>query len=110
MPSIIWKPITGHYYAYLQECFYDPTTKGPKTKNIYLGSTPEKAEEKLRRVVTDSEQLTFFVGEIYRKQPAGRPPADEKAVAVKALNTLSRRLKDEAVKAVILRAIKELEE
>ena len=110
MPSIIWKPITGKYYAYLQECFYDPKKKGPKTKNIYLGSTPNKAEEKLKRVVADSGQLTFLVGELYRKQPTGSPPADEIAVAVKAVDKLTDRFKDERVKAILTQALETLKQ
>ncbi|ACV64437.1 hypothetical protein Dtox_3729 [Desulfofarcimen acetoxidans DSM 771] len=110
MPSIIWKPITGNYYAYLQECYYDPQRKGPKTKNIYLGSTPKKAEEKLKQFVTDGEQLTFYIEELYRKRPTGKPPSDEIAVAVKAIDKLTSRFKDKRVKDILSQTLDALKQ
>lgn len=109
MPCITWKPIAYGYYAYLETTVYDQVKKGPTTKSHYLGSTPDKAEVKLKEMVQDQEELTHLLGELHRKQPAGKPPQDEAGKAIKALEKMLDRFKDERVKGVLKEAVLKLE-
>ncbi len=80
------------------------------TKSIYLGSTPKKAEIKLRRLIKDEKQLNQLINELYRKRPQGNPSRDEKSVAVNALSRLADRFKDMEVKEAINAAIKKIQD
>ncbi|HHW42536.1 MAG TPA: hypothetical protein GXX25_01765 [Desulfotomaculum sp.] len=105
MPSVTWKPIDGRYYAYLNECRYEREKKGPVTSSTYLGSTPERAAEKLRRLVQDEGEYSRLVDDLYRKRPAGKPPGSEEEKAALSLRRLARRYESprvqEAVKAAL---------
>lgn len=109
MSCITWKPIAYGYYAYLETTVYDQVKKGSTTKSFYLGSTLDKAEEKLKKLVQDQDQLTHLLDELYRKRPAGKPPQDELSKAIKALKRLSDRFKDERIKVVLKEAVTKLE-
>lgn len=110
MACVTWKPIRTGYFAYLDTSYYDPEIKGPRYKGTYLGSTPERAEAKLKTLVQDKEELTRLTEELYRKHPPGRPPQDEKAKAIKVLDRLINKTSDVQTMEILQEAINKLKE
>ncbi|MGI9862881.1 hypothetical protein SDD30_15995 [Moorella naiadis] len=109
MACIVWKPLVSGYYAYLETCLYDREKKRPKSKGVYLGSTPEKAAAKLRRLVPDEAEYSRLVAELYRKRPAGKPPQDEVGKAARELARLKGKYQNERVQAAVNAALAILE-
>lgn len=111
MSYIIWKPITGNYYAYLEECYYHRERKKSAVRGRYLGSSLEKAEAKLRAMVNDDAEYAKLVEELHRKRPEGKPPnKDIRKKAVKALEKFITRYEDNIVKEAINTAINIIKE
>ncbi|WP_334110554.1 hypothetical protein [Thermodesulfitimonas autotrophica] len=110
MGCVTWKPSRYKYYAFYDEHRYDRQERKGKTRSVYLGADPAKAAAKLRQVVQDEAEYSRLVKQLWERRPAGRPPQDEAARAVKALSRLTERFRDERVKAAIAAAIERLKE
>lgn len=110
MACITWKPIRAQYTAYMETSYYDPEKKGPRYKGTYLGSTPQRAEAKLKTLVQDKEELARLTKELYRKHPPGRPPQDERSKAIKTLDRLINKTSDVQAREILQEAINRLKE
>ncbi len=110
MAYIVWKQLKYGCYAYLQECLYNREKKGPETVSTYLGSTPKRAEIKLRRLIKDEKMLGRLINDLYRKKPEKKIPDDEKAKAVIMLTRLMDRFNNEEVREAINSAIMKIKE
>lgn len=110
MAYIVWKQLKYGYYAYLQESNYNREIKGPVTRSVYLGSTPKKAEIRLRRLIRDEKKLNHLISELYSKSPKGSPYRDEKSTAVNVLKRIANRFRDEEVKEAINAAIEKIKD
>lgn len=108
MPTVTWKPGEYNYYAFLDECRWDPQDKKRKTRSIYLGNTVEKAERKLRQLVQDDEEYSRLVRQLRERRPEGKPPVDEAGKAARQLERLAERFQDKEVRAVIEAAVRQL--